>query len=55
MRKFIFPTEEKKQIEELESDYANTVYELMLEKSRNDEHDTEIADIWYQMMTGGNS
>ena len=43
-------------VELLELENADLWYELMLEKSRNDNHDNDIADLWYEimMMMGGN-
>lgn len=40
-------------IKQLELDNATIAYDLMLERARNDEHDHDIATLYYEIMTGG--
>lgn len=44
---------DKEIIEGLNRENADLWYELMLEKSRNDNHDSDISDLWYEIMMGG--
>ncbi len=49
------PPREPSRVEVLEAENATLWYQLMTEKSRNDNHDSDIAELYHTIMTGGAS